>query len=224
MTGNWWAARSTDGGNSFSFVDPTSDFLLFCCDQDVVYNDKHDVWIWYRQGVGDASLGGSGIKNHIKIGVSTDDAASWCNYDFIATELNSGLTDHFIDYPHLQTTDDKLYIATNIFSNLNSDVFTAMLRFDLAELSACSTINGQIFLSSTEFNFTPVNGATDTMYFGTQISSSQTKIRSPMPTESDFIVPPDSIKTPLPDSTVRFSVVKSMSKVTPFGIVITAGL
>jgi len=166
MTGNWWAARSTDGGNTFSYLDPFSDFSNFCCDQDVIYNDKHDVWIWYRQGLPDPSLGGT-IRNEIKIGVSTDDAATWCTYTLNALDINSGLTDHFVDYPHLQTTDDKLYLSTNIFDSTGLDTFTAMLRFDLSELSNCSDISYHILLTSTEFNFTSVNGATDTMYFGT---------------------------------------------------------
>jgi len=178
MTGNTWAARSTDGGNNFSFVNPFSDFPVLCCDQDVVYNDVHDVWIWYRQGFFDSSLGGSGFKNEVKINVSTNDALTWCTYTLTAPNINSGLTDHFIDYPHLQTTDDKLYISTNIFDNVGFDDFTAMLRFDLSELSNCGAATFQTLLSSTEFNYTPVNGATDTMYFGTQLSPTQTRMYS----------------------------------------------
>jgi len=178
MTGNTWAARSTDGGTNFSFVDPFSDFTLLCCDQDVIYNEKHDVWVWYRQGFGDPSLGGSGFKNNVKINVSTDDALTWCTYTLTASDIDAGLTDHFVDYPHLQATDDKLYVSTNIFDNVESDVFTAKLRFDLADLSTCDPVTFQIFLSSTEFNFTPVNGASDTMYFATQLSETQTKIYS----------------------------------------------
>jgi hypothetical protein len=178
MTGNTWAARSTDGGNNFSFINPFSDFPFLCCDQDVVYNEEHGVWIWYRQGFPDSSLGGSGFRNNVKISVSTDDAFSWCTYTITASNLNSGLTDHYIDYPHLQVTDDKLYIATNIFDNIGFDHFTGMIRFDLSELATCSALPFQVFLTSTEFNFTPVNGAINTMYFGTQISSTQTKIYS----------------------------------------------
>ncbi len=174
MTGNTWAARSTDGGDSFLFVDPFSDFPKLCCDQDVVYNDIHDVWIWYRQGFEDATLGGS--KNNVTISVSTDDAVTWCTYTLTASDIDAGLTDHFIDYPHLQTTDDKLYISTNFFGDL--DTFSGVLRFDLDDLSECKRLNFQTFLQSTEFNYTPVNGATDTMYFGTQISAEQTKIYS----------------------------------------------
>ncbi len=179
MTGNTWAARSTDGGENFSFVNPFSDFALLCCDQDVVYNEKNDVWVWYRQGFGDPALGGSGDINEVKLSVSTDDALTWCTYTFTGTDINVGLTDHFVDYPHLQATDDKLYVSTNIFDNLGPDVFTAMLRFDFANLAPCPvTADYQVFLSSTEFNFTPVNGATDTMYFATQLSQTQTKIYS----------------------------------------------
>ncbi|MGI0026218.1 MAG: calcium-binding protein [Nitrosopumilaceae archaeon] len=174
MTGNWWAARSTDGGNNFSYINPYSDFSTFCCDQDVVYSDNHNLWVWYRMG--DPSVSPAHI-NVSKIGVSTNDGASWCFFNITASNIDPSLTNHWLDYPNMQVTSDKLYLSTNIFrSDNNTFAATAMLRFDLNGLANCSTTSFDVFLRSTEFNFTPVNGATDKMYFATQLDGSHSKI------------------------------------------------
>jgi hypothetical protein len=42
-TGNKYAARSTDGGATWRYLDPKSDFDKFCCDQDVIYDKSRDL-------------------------------------------------------------------------------------------------------------------------------------------------------------------------------------
>lgn len=71
-TGNWYAARSTDGGSSFSYVNPYTDMPNFCCDQDVIYDPIHGIFIWYRQDRSDAN----GV-NYFRLGISNDNAATW---------------------------------------------------------------------------------------------------------------------------------------------------
>lgn len=171
MTGNTWAARSTDTGESFSFVDPSADFPKVCCDQDVIFSEEHGVWIWYRQGDPDPDLLGGFGRNQVKISASTD-ALTWCTITFTATDIDVGMTDHLIDYPQLQITENKLYISTNFFDFDSSDGFTnftGMLRFNLSDMASCGpSFPFQTILVSDNFNFTMVNGAIDTMYFGTQ--------------------------------------------------------
>ncbi|MHB8603111.1 MAG: hypothetical protein ACYC9R_10805, partial [Nitrosotalea sp.] len=174
MTGNWWASRSIDGGKTFSYLDPYSDFSTFCCDQDVVYNKNHNVWVWYRQGVQDSSIGN---KNIGRIGVSIDDAVTWCFFNISAQDISASLTSNWLDYSHIQTTQDKLYLSTNIFPVSNGGtVYSAMLRFDLESIKSCSSVPFDVFLTSSTFNLTPVNGATNIMYFGTHLTSSSTRI------------------------------------------------
>jgi hypothetical protein len=54
--GNWYAALSTDGGNTFSFIDPNSfaqpndpPGVTFCCDQVVNYMPSIDTFVWLMQ-------------------------------------------------------------------------------------------------------------------------------------------------------------------------------
>src|SRR6187200_2746735 len=46
-TGNWFAARSVDGGSTWGYISPKDHFEFFCCDQDVIYDPNHEIFIWY---------------------------------------------------------------------------------------------------------------------------------------------------------------------------------
>ena len=53
-TGNWYAARSVDGGQTFDFINPFKSFpdppnLSFCCDQVVHYLPSIDTFVWLMQ-------------------------------------------------------------------------------------------------------------------------------------------------------------------------------
>src|SRR5579864_2174598 len=53
-TGNWYAARSADGGQTFQYIDPFTSFpdppnLAFCCDQVVNYIASIDTFVWLLQ-------------------------------------------------------------------------------------------------------------------------------------------------------------------------------
>src|SRR2546425_11491533 len=66
-TGNHYAARSSDGGFSWSSVDPFGDMSDFCCDQDVIYVPSRSLFIWERMG----DPGTVGV-NHIRLVVPPD--------------------------------------------------------------------------------------------------------------------------------------------------------
>jgi hypothetical protein len=36
-----------DGGSTWTYIDPFRDMHDFCCDQDVVYDPNHQIFIWY---------------------------------------------------------------------------------------------------------------------------------------------------------------------------------
>src|SRR5215470_3329530 len=54
-SGNWYAAMSSDGGNTFSYINPTAEFSgpsaesQFCCDQVVNYIAAIDTFVWLMQ-------------------------------------------------------------------------------------------------------------------------------------------------------------------------------
>jgi hypothetical protein len=168
-TGNWFAARSIDGGSTWGYISPYQSFQDFCCDQDVVYDPEHDIFIWYRQGLTEP-------ENDLSIGVSKD-TFTWRFYTFSASDIDSTFQGQFSDYPSLALSSTNLYISMNMFENgLFSNPL--MLRISLNDLADPSGI-GPSFeyyvdktLPRTSHTFTPVQGANDTMYWGIHLSTS----------------------------------------------------
>jgi hypothetical protein len=159
-TGNWFAARSTDGGFSFSYVNSFSGFPDFCCDQVTIYDEARNAHFWLRQGIADVNG-----ENIFKLGVSTNGAASFCTYNFAPKNVNSAWTNNWFDYPHMQLGADYLYIAYNIFNAADVWQRTVMLRLPLDQLSTCAGFSYNYYWNSGWFTFVPVSGATHTMYF-----------------------------------------------------------
>jgi hypothetical protein len=160
-TGNIFAARSVDFGTSWKAIDPRTGMPSFCCDQDVMFDKTTQTFIWYRQGRADASG-----QNVNLLGLSKD-ASSWWFYALRPTGISSAWTHQWFDYPHLALSNKWLYLSTNVFDSGGSFVRTLMVRYDLRDLSSAMPVHFQYFWESTQFNYTPVQGAKDTMYWAT---------------------------------------------------------
>jgi hypothetical protein len=53
QTGNWYAARSIDSGQTWSYISPYTTFAAtdggFCCDQRTIYIPSADITVWLLQ-------------------------------------------------------------------------------------------------------------------------------------------------------------------------------
>lgn len=160
-TGNWYAARSRDGGDTWSYVSPYADMPDFCCDQDVVYDKGRDIMLWYRQG--------TGMPNRYLLSSSNDGGASWCTYSINNSNYGGpfGANDWF-DYPHLAVSNDYLYITSNMFDAANPANFQRMIltKIPLDPLVTCSGFAFSWWSRATGYTWTPIQGATDVMYLG----------------------------------------------------------
>ncbi len=158
ITGNWFVARSVDGGLTWSYIDPTADMKDFCCDQDVVYDRGRDLYLWYREGVSDQTTG----TNRVLLGASTDGGNSWCQYQITPAILNPAWTSqHMLDYPVLSLSTNYLYILTG----LRGAADTVMMRLPLDPLETCSSLSASWWGALSTWA-APVQNATTTMYFG----------------------------------------------------------
>jgi hypothetical protein len=92
LTGNWFAARSTDAGATWTYANPYADFPTFASDQDSVYDPHRRLFLWYRLG----GLLPGRLENSFRLNVSSDGAASWCSYSLRPGEVDPAWsTGHF---------------------------------------------------------------------------------------------------------------------------------
>lgn len=164
--GNWYAALSTNGGGSFpytKFVNPYADFPDFCCDQDVVYDDRRDMLIWYRQGV---QIGAG--NNNVKISVSLN-GTTWTTWNITYTNY-SGLPIGWFDYPHLAVSDNYLWITTNYFNTGGTFQRMIVSKIPLDQLQAGGGLGWSWWSRTTGYTWTPVQGAKQVMYLGDHTS------------------------------------------------------
>ncbi|MFO0981387.1 MAG: sialidase family protein [Planctomycetota bacterium] len=172
-TGNWYAARSTDGGTTWSYINPYADMADFCCDQEVIYDASRDLFLWYRQGVPD----GNG-RNRFRLGASSDGAATWCFYDIYTEQVNAGWINTWFDYPHIALGTNFLYIATNRFNSAGFWVETDVLAWPLDAIRFCQGFGYNYFGRTDSFTLTPVQGATVIMYLGSHVDTDTLRIYS----------------------------------------------
>lgn len=191
MTGNFYAAFSTDRGQFWQFVDPATTFPAndggFCCDQVVIYDQSRDLMFWLLQYWND----GTDNRQRLAVIHGSDLQAgmtgtNWYYYDFFPDSVGLPDSDRWFDYPKMALSDDFLYINTNVFEvTQNCGTPTnpkhcwtdsAAWRIPLDELNVGGTINYQFFTRSDTPSLMPVDGTTATMYWGTHNSLSEVRI------------------------------------------------
>lgn len=172
-THNWYAARSSDGGQSWTYISPFADFADFCCDQDTIYNAGRDRYFWYRQGV----VPSGGTQNVFKLGVSSDGGTTFCTYTVSPTNVDGSWTNTWWDYPRIYTTNNYLYITTNLF-NTGSNTFNRMvlLRYELRELTNCAGIVATVFSTTTGWSWSGVDGAETNFYMADHVDTDTMRV------------------------------------------------
>jgi hypothetical protein len=117
-TGNWYAAMSSDGGKTFSYIDPAHEFpgpnpdSQFCCDQVVNYIAPIDTFVWLMQYGPE-----TGDNFHRLAFAKTADVVQgrWRLFDLTPAIL--GASGAFLDFPDLAIGANFLYVTTNVFSD-----------------------------------------------------------------------------------------------------------
>ena len=139
-TTNWTADYSTDGGSTFTQLDPTTvfpnDAVGYCCDQVVHYVPKIDRFIWLLQG------NGYRIASASPASLKSSGATAWTYWNL--TPGFFGLTGS-LDYPDMSVGDNDLYLS---FDEVGTGLM--VVRISLAQIQA----GGTIFVEWTD----PANG------------------------------------------------------------------
>jgi hypothetical protein len=167
VAGNWFLARSVDGGITWTFTDPAADMTDYCCDQEVLYDAARHMFLWYRQAVGDAAG-----RNRFVLSGSTDGGVNWCSYSVQPSQMNRTWTvNQAFDYPRLALSNNNVYVVSGMSGRGAPE--SAVLRFPLDQMAACEGLS-VLWWGQLSYWASPVQGATTTMYFGDHRATSNT--------------------------------------------------
>jgi hypothetical protein len=137
FTGNWYAAVSQDGGQSFSFINPAVAFpnppgSQFCCDQVVHYIPQIDAFVWLLQYTDD---GNNENRQRLAFARTADVVSSgWKIVDI--TSRNLGLPNVWLDFPDIAVGSNMLYVTSNGFDTADDWVASVVVRLPLAGIAA----------------------------------------------------------------------------------------
>jgi hypothetical protein len=165
-TGNWYAAVSVDGGQTFKFIDPNSmaqpndpQGVTFCCDQVVNYMPSIDTFMWLMQ-YGPST--GDNIQRLAFAKTADVKTGNWQVFDITTQML--GKPGFFMDFPDLAVGANFLYVTTNCFGPDGQTVGCCVFRIPLASLDAGNP-TVESFLSMDLFAFRVAQNCGDTAYF-----------------------------------------------------------
>ena len=175
VTGNWFASRSTDGGNTFTLVDPFTALPPaaggFCCDQVVLYEPSRDIWIWILQYIR------SGTSNVFRVAISRGASfGSWYWWDFSPQGLNAAWTDMWFDYPDAALSANNLYITFNAFNTAGAWQRAFVFKLPLDTLAAAGNLGFQWWSTTTHGSLRLTQGATSGMYFASHNGGTQLRV------------------------------------------------
>lgn len=166
FTGNWFAARSTNGGANWVYSNPFSGYADFCCDQVTLYDESRNLLIWLRM----ASPTATG--NTFKLSISNNGGASFWTYTTAPTNVNGGWTNRWFDYPNMQVGADYLYMTWNLFdtkgtAGTGDDTWdrSIILRWPLDSLAAAAGFGYNYYNTASWFTLVPAQGTNHTAYF-----------------------------------------------------------
>jgi len=223
-TGNWFAAVSSDAGNSFTFTNPFTDFPAsyrgFCCDQGTIYDPSRDITIWgllyVPERFGDPQPGLNAFRLAVANGQAGVNNGSWKYLDVRAEDLGFLSTAPYawLDYPQLGLSSNYLYVTWNVFQGTTTDpdcsanpadcaqLGSVVLRLSLSTLATMSqgqTLSGDSYSAACSASFcldtfTPVTQASSTMYFAADPGTGV----APDPTRLRIFTWPESGSVPIP--------------------------
>lgn len=176
--GNWFAASSTDGGDTWSSVNPFSGPYTpanagFCCDQMGAHDPGTDTVFYLQQFIANASGGTQRINVD-----NGGDGTYECAFD-ITAQIIGFASGNWPDFPDLAVSNGFLYLSSNVFSSAGFFSGAFVVRFPLDEISTCDPTLSYSYLTHGSIgSFRFAQGATHTMYFASPLTTSSMRIWS----------------------------------------------
>lgn len=179
FSGNWYAAHSTNAGQTWNLLDPFSFFPAaaggFCCDQTLIFIPQLGVHVWVLQ------YSKSNNTNVLRIAFKSGQlgtSAGWRWWDLVPGSFDNSWSDEWFDYNHCAISDNFLYVGTNMFTGA-TDRFTraVVFRIPFAAFAPDATLTIDHFMTTTNFSLRCAQGASTTMYFGSHEGPQANKLR-----------------------------------------------
>jgi hypothetical protein len=177
-SGNWYATKSFDSGQTWTLVDPFSALPPvdggFCCDQTIIFESSRNIMVWLLQYI--KQNGTNTLRVAISPGATLQNN-DWYWWDLTPEGVNPDWDGEWFDYNHAATSENFLYVGTNVFNAAN-DLFTrsVLFRFPLDALANATPLNYSYFSTTDNFSLRCAQGAGDVMYFGSHNTTAQIRV------------------------------------------------
>jgi hypothetical protein len=186
-TGNWFAAYSTDGGDTFDAVSPYKMMELipgqtFCCDQRTEYIPQIDTLVWVlqsKQGTIMLAVASPGD-------IASSKGRGWWYYNLSPSIFRLG-ADRF-DFSQISYGNKYLYFTANR-TNASGAI---LARFPLDLIEQRATLVGQFYKIDIPF-ICPCHNTLDVGWFGALESDSEVRVYSWEEDPAAFRSPPSTI-------------------------------
>ena len=167
-TGNYFAAWSGDGGQTYGYVSPFSLAKsvghVFCCDQGAHYVPGANTMVWILLADDGPVLMCLASPDD----VATSKGKAWTVY-VLSGPVFSRDRNTLFDYPQISFGDTFLYLTFNIIDTLDAIV----CRFHIGELRERGTVHFQYFVATGSSYICPSQLSGDRGLFVTQNSTSR---------------------------------------------------
>ncbi|MEO1082826.1 MAG: hypothetical protein AAFY88_01150, partial [Acidobacteriota bacterium] len=180
-TANWYAAASTDGGETWNFVNPSAGPFPeppgedFCCNQRVHHDIPTNTTFWLQQMIPDTSPTGT---QRVNVDLNTD--GSWdCFYDLTPEDADFGVG-NYPDYPDVAVSKGHLFVTSNVFAGTGDGAFQGafVARLPLPDVTRCQSTMADFHTETGFGSFRTTQGAEDTMYFADHESTTSIRVWS----------------------------------------------
>ena len=163
-------------GTNWTFVNPFHRFPAtaggFCCDQIVLYNAAHRIWIWLLQYISTANG-----DNIFRLAVCREaQFGNWYYWDFAPTNFNAAWNRQWFDYPDMAFTNANLFVTFNMFHTAGCVAAGLVLRFPLTTLASGGSLGYRWWATTNNGSIRLCRGAGATMYMGSHNSVSQIRV------------------------------------------------
>jgi hypothetical protein len=166
MVGNYFAATSTDDGNSWGAIDPYLYFAAlghghFAGDQQVLYEPSRDRLWWVAETFNGYGSSANGLW---LLSAAGNNLSAWCGWWLSGPTfgLPSGT---WLTLPQIEYSANFLYLTWTSRDGTGGWLNTGLARFPLSSLSLCSFASPSYVLRTDQAYFELAQGATDTMYW-----------------------------------------------------------